>query len=136
MANHSQTPSLNTQFANGHKPKNGQARKSPYQQVIEIQQLLLADIRNPNTKPAARSSCARAFDILEERKRILRMKFRPGDLRAADLDPVKAAWIAKRFRKANAKHLGSLPSFSASIVDAEEVPAKPEPAMLPAAAAG
>lgn len=110
-------PSRETQFANGHEPTNGHARKSPYQQVVEIQQLLLNDIRNPSTNPAARSSCARAFDILEERKRILRMRFRPGDLRAADLDPVKLAWWVKRARVANKTKLIDLPSFTRATAD-------------------
>jgi hypothetical protein len=112
MANHSQTPSPKTQFANGHEPTNGHARKSPYQQVVEIQQLLLEDIRNPNTKAAARSSCARAFDILEERKRILRMKFKPGDVRASDLDPVRLAWTVRRFKKANRRSVINLPALA------------------------
>ena len=55
------------------------------------------------------SSLTRAWSELEERKRVLKMKFKPGDLRAADLDPARADWVARKFRKANAKHLGHLP---------------------------
>ena len=71
---------------------------------------------------------------MEERKRILKMKFRPGDLRAADLDPAKADWIARKFRKANARHLGHLPKEI--FVDTEEVTEKSEPKKLPAPAPG
>ena len=109
-------PSRETQFANGHEPKNGQARKSPYQQVVEIQQLLLNDIRNPSTKPADRASCARAFDLLEERKRVLRMKFKPGDVRASDLDPVRLAWTVRRFKKANRRSVVNLPALADALI--------------------
>ena len=80
-----------------------------YRQVCEIQRLLMRDMMNPSTEPSDRSSCARSFDTLEDRKRILKMRFKPGDLRAADLDPARADWVARKFRKANAKHLGHLP---------------------------
>jgi hypothetical protein len=130
MANHSPTPSPKTQFANGHEPTNGGARKSPYQQAVELQRVIYNAATAKRVKPAALSSLARAWCDLEERKRILKMKFRPGDLRAADLDPAKADWIARRFRKANKRHLSYLPKDI--FVDAEEVPAKPEPKKLPA----
>jgi len=98
-----------------------------YRQVCEIQRLLMRDMLSPATEPADRSACARAFDLLEERKRILKMKFKPGDLRASDLDPVRQAWHLRNARKANAKHLGHLPAQV--FLDAEIVaPAKALPA--------
>lgn len=84
---------------------------------------------NPSTEPSDRSSCARSFDTLEDRKRVLKMRFKPGDLRAADLDPARADWVARKFRKANAKHLGHLPKEL--FIEAEEVL---KPKALPAAA--
>jgi hypothetical protein len=66
---------------------------------------------------------------LEDRKRILKMKFKPGDLRAADLDPARADWVARKFRKANAKHLGHLPKEL--FIEAEEVPLKPKSLAAP-----
>ena len=123
MANYAPTPAHNTQFANGHKPINGHARKSPYQQAIELQRVIYNEATKEGVKPAVLSSLARAWSELEERKRVLRMKFKPGDLRAADLDPAKSAWIAKRFRKANKQHIGLLPRDV--FVDTEEVTEKP-----------
>jgi hypothetical protein len=55
---------------------NGKAthpkRKHSYQVALELQQLLLDDCRAKDTKPAVRAVCARTWDILEERKRVLR----------------------------------------------------------------
>lgn len=57
---------------------NGKAthpkRKHSYQVALELQQLLLEDCRRKDTKPAVRAVCARTWEILEERKRVLRMK--------------------------------------------------------------
>lgn len=39
------------------------------------------DAENPKTKPHIRAQCVRAWDILEERKRILRGKPLPGQFR-------------------------------------------------------
>jgi hypothetical protein len=60
-------------------------------------------------KSAALSSLARAWSELEDRKRIIKMVFKPGDLRASDLDPARQAWALRNARKANRKHLGDLP---------------------------
>lgn len=96
-----------------------------------MQRILMEIVLSPDTKPADAASCARSFDLLEDRKRILKMKFKPGDLRAADLDPARAEWIARRFRKANAKHLGHLPTQV--FIEAEVVP--PAKALPPAPSA-
>src|ERR1017187_4294147 len=109
MANHSPTPSPKTQFANGHEPTNGGARKSPYQQAVELQRVIYNAATAKRVKPAVLSSLARAWSELEERKRILKNRFKAGDLRAADLGPRKADWINRKFRKANRRHLGDLP---------------------------
>src|SRR6266496_1407208 len=72
--------------------RNGHAQTGPhpptrthkhraYLELIEIQALVLSDIRNPETPPAARAQLARAYDVCEERKRILRNRPLPGSLR-------------------------------------------------------
>lgn len=52
-----------------------------YSEAIEIQATLKADIDSSETTPAARAQLARAWDTLEERKRILRNRPLPGSLK-------------------------------------------------------
>jgi len=42
--------------------------------------MLMADILDPEVPAGYRAQCARAWDVLEERKRILRMKPKPRDI--------------------------------------------------------
>ena len=76
-----------------HTPKGHPRRKQSYAQAVEMQATLQADIQNPITKPQIRAACVRAWDILEERKRILRGRPLPGHLRpdlpAAQRKPTK-----------------------------------------------
>jgi hypothetical protein len=53
----------------------------------------MADARRETTTPAARAQLARAWDVLEERKRILRMKPKP-----KDVDVTKAARARQPYR--------------------------------------
>lgn len=46
----------------------------PYRDAVKMQTVLMRDIENPATKPIERAQLARAWDALEERKRILKMK--------------------------------------------------------------
>ena len=64
-------------------PRNARAM------FVEVQQLLLKDIRDPKTTPANRAKCAQALEKLEERLRILNGKPLPGQLRP-DLDQKKS----------------------------------------------
>ena len=113
-------PSNGNVFAVGNQPKSKYRKLSKLQQLTEIQRLLLQDIQNKDTKPSDRSSCARAFEVIEERLRIVRGKFKAGDIRAADLDPVRLAWTVKRFTQANRKTLRGLPGMQSAIaVEAE-----------------
>ena len=49
------------------------ARWGPaYLSVCKIQKILLRDIESDKTTPSQRASLAKAYDALEERKRILR----------------------------------------------------------------
>jgi hypothetical protein len=93
----------------------------------------MKQIEAEDTKPADASSCARAFAIIEDTLRIVRGKFKPGDVRAADLDPVRLAWTVKRFTQANRKTLRGLPGMQAAIsVEAEVVEQKPAALPVPA----
>ncbi|MGO8928292.1 MAG: hypothetical protein ACLQU3_15600 [Limisphaerales bacterium] len=45
-----------------------------------MQDVLAKDALDPETTPSARAQVARAWEVLEERKRILRMKPKPKDI--------------------------------------------------------
>lgn len=62
-------------------------RPRSYIVALELQELLVKDCRNPDTKPAIRAVCARTWEILEERKRVLRMKPMP---KSVDVEKIKA----------------------------------------------
>jgi hypothetical protein len=90
-----------------------------------MQQVLRAIVLNKDTKPGDAAACSRAYDVLEDRLRILKGKFKPGDVRAADLDPVRLAWTVKRFTQANRKTLRGLPGMQSAIaVEAEIIEQK------------
>lgn len=67
---------------------------------------------NPNISAMSLAALVRAWDVLEERKRILRGKPLPGQLRP-DLDPVQLAKAAKRAK-------ARLPHDIGSTIEAEE----------------
>jgi hypothetical protein len=46
-------------------------KRSAKQEILDIQRLLLIDIRATTTLPKDRAQCARAFDVLQERLRIM-----------------------------------------------------------------
>ena len=72
-------------------------RKKSYDVALELQQLLLEDCRKQDTKPAVRAVCARTWEILEERKRVLRMRPLPKSIDVAkDREQRKAARAARR----------------------------------------
>jgi hypothetical protein len=62
-------------------PKTRPQRPKSYSQATELQAILHATVLDKDTKPADRASCARAWEVLEERKRILRGRPLPGHLR-------------------------------------------------------
>ena len=66
-------------------PRNG--RPSARSQILAMQAALLADVKNENTPCGYRAQCARAWDVLEERLRIIDGKPLPPVLREM---PVKA----------------------------------------------
>ena len=67
--------------------------RNPRSEAIAIQKLLLKDIEDKATTPTARAQLARAWEVLEERLRILNGKALPGQLRP-DIKPKE-----KRSRK-------------------------------------
>jgi len=69
-------------------PKTRPTRPRSYTKAREIQQLIYEDIKQPDLKPSIRAGCARAWDVIEERCRILLGKPMPGQLRP-DLVPRK-----------------------------------------------
>lgn len=48
--------------------------------LLDMQSVLVKDTLDPKTTPAARAQVARAWDVLEERKRLLKMKPKPKDV--------------------------------------------------------
>jgi hypothetical protein len=103
----------------------GARNKTKASQLCEMQQVLRAIVLNKDTKPGDAAACSRAYDVLEDRLRILKGKFKPGDVRAADLDPVRLAWTVKRFSLANRKTLRGLPGMQSAIaIEAEVVEKK------------
>jgi hypothetical protein len=63
------------------KRKSGKGRPKPRSQILRMQAMLLKDAENPNTPAHLRASSARAWDVLEERLRIMSGKPLPGQLR-------------------------------------------------------
>lgn len=62
-------------------PPNGRpSRPKAYAQALSMQAALLKDALDEETAPAARAQVARAWNELEERKRIMRMKPKPKDI--------------------------------------------------------
>jgi hypothetical protein len=92
------TALIKNQFAPGNTPKTENRQLSPYGQAVEMQRRALADLKNPKTKPSVRAALMRAWDVLEDRKRILRGIPLPGQLRP-DLDPEQLLKALKRARE-------------------------------------
>ena len=59
-------------------------KSRPYHKALELQELVLAAAKKETTTPSALAQLARAWAVLEEQKRILRMKPKPKDI---DVDP-------------------------------------------------
>lgn len=64
-------------------------KTAPYRQAVQLQRLLVKLIENPETKPRDAASCACAWERLEERKRILKMRPKPRDLSMDELARLK-----------------------------------------------
>lgn len=62
-------------------PRAKRARPKPQLQAIAMQASLLASATDPEVPPHIRAACARAWEVLEERLRILSNTPLPGQLR-------------------------------------------------------
>ena len=62
-----------------------------YLQLLAMQDALYTDALRPGTDPADRASCARAWETLEERKRIMRGRPLPSSLKPTDTKRKRAA---------------------------------------------
>jgi hypothetical protein len=65
------------QFTSEPRPDRKPKRKSPYSQMLELQDSLLAESKRPECKGVALASVARAFRDLEAMKREIRMQPKP-----------------------------------------------------------
>ena len=61
-------------------PRIKPGRRGAVSQILKMQDVLAKDALDPETTPSARAQVARAWEVLEERKRILRMKPKPKDI--------------------------------------------------------
>jgi len=61
-------------------PKSRPGCSTALSQAVAMQQMLLADALKPETPPRERAQVACAWEKLEERKRILRMRPKPRDI--------------------------------------------------------
>jgi hypothetical protein len=61
-------------------PRMKPGRRGVVLQALDMQRVLVADAHNPKTTPSARAQVARTWEVLEERKQILRMKPKPKDV--------------------------------------------------------
>lgn len=61
-------------------PRMKPGRRGVVLQALDMQRVLVADALNPKTTPSARAQVARTWEVLEERKQILRMKPKPKDV--------------------------------------------------------
>lgn len=95
-------------------------RKQSYHVALELQQLLLDDCRSKDTKPAVRAVCARTWEILEERKRVLRQVPMPKSIDVAKLkEERRAARAARR------------PATATFTEEAEGISSAPDPSPHP-----
>lgn len=78
-------------------PRMKPGRRGAVLQLLDMQRFLVADALNPDTTPAARAQVARAWEVLEERKRILRGRPLPGSLRPEKAKPKHAGLLHASF---------------------------------------
>lgn len=102
----------NRQFQEKFLSRNKGYRKSPFSEALLYQAIIMQKATNPNVSGQTLAALIRAWDVLEERKRILRNRPLPGQLRP-DLDPVQLAKAAKRAK-------ARLPHDIGSTIEAEE----------------
>ncbi len=87
--------------ANSHKPENRKPRAHPLAMLVDMQDMLMKDVLDPETEPRERAQCACAWEKLEDRKRILKGIGAP-----KPVDTMKGS----RTRKSDSGPLESLPT--------------------------
>jgi|SRR6185436_1268042 len=55
-----------------------------YRQLLDMQDVLYTSALGVDTDPSERAACARAWEVLEERKRIMRGRPLPGSLKPTE----------------------------------------------------
>jgi hypothetical protein len=70
-------------------PRMKPGRRGALSQILELQRLLVVDAVNPETTASARAQVARAWEVLEERKRILRGRPLPGSFKPEKEKPTR-----------------------------------------------
>ena len=100
-------------------------RQTSKTQLLDMQARLLRDVLDPATKPTDAAMCARAFDVLEERLRILKGKPLPGQLRPDLRLEQKPKRIPPTFSSLEAIDVTETPKESLSLLP--EGPGTPPP---------
>ena len=82
-------------------PVNGATRIRPgrrasLKQLLEMQRVLYVTTMESTTKPMERASCARSWEVLEERKRIIRGKLKAGSFNAHQVGKPESDRARKR----------------------------------------
>ena len=97
MNSHPNPLPINRETSTTRPPQNNKPRPNlrplTVRRAESIQRLLMKDIKDPETTPAARAQLARAWDVLEERKRVVAMVPKPKDLDVSEaIAPKKPRW--------------------------------------------
>jgi hypothetical protein len=103
--------------------RKGNNRPKPRSQVIRMQASLLLSATDPNVQPHIRAQCARAWDVLEERLRIIDGKPLPGQLRP---DLVQAT-ASRSKRLGPPARLKVMPSSKPATVPQQSMLVAPDP---------
>jgi len=67
------------QFSAHDNPARKPRRLSKRLQILALQESLYSMVRGDKVEPQAAASCARAWDVLEDRLRVMKMKPKPRD---------------------------------------------------------
>src|SRR5208283_2297114 len=79
-------------------PRIKTGRRRTLAEILEMQQVLRESLLSKDTIPSARAQVARAWDVLEERKRVIRMRPKPKDVDVSPEIKKKRAIDAQRRR--------------------------------------
>jgi hypothetical protein len=110
-------------------PRIKTGRRRTLAEILEMQQVLRESLLSKNTIPSARAQVARAWDVLEERKRVIRMRPKPKDVDVSPEIKKKRAIDAQRRRM----YEGGDTSFDPTMVQGFDpsIPRPSDPGELP-----